>query len=181
MKGLLIGLVALGIPAVAAAQSPAAKTLAATMNVYVFPTKGQPAETQSQDEAACYKYAVDNVGTDPFALEKDAQANAQQAAAAKEQAAGAKSGAGVRGAVGGAAAGALIGGVAGDDAGKGAAVGAAAGAVVNRRRARNTEAAAGAQADAQKASADQATGEQLANFKKAFSVCLEAKEYMVKF
>lgn len=181
MKSLLIGLVAFGIPAIAVAQSPAAKTLAATMNVYVFPNKGQKPEQQSQDESACYKYAVENVGTDPFALEKDAQAAAQQAAAAKQQAASAKSGSGVRGAVGGAAAGALIGGVAGDDAGKGAAVGAAAGAVVNRRRARNTEVAAGAQADADKASADQATAQQLENFKKAFSVCLEAKEYMVKY
>ena len=43
------------------------KTLAATLNVYAFPTKGQTPERQSQDEAACYQYAVTSTGTDPFA------------------------------------------------------------------------------------------------------------------
>ena len=37
------------------------------------------------------------------------------------------------------------------------------------------------QAQAQGAAQQQATAEQVGNFKKAFSVCLEAKEYMVKF
>ena len=44
-----------------------------------------------------------------------------------------------------------------------------------------------AQAQAQQQTAtqaeqrEQATAEQLSNFKKAFSVCLEAKDYMVKY
>jgi hypothetical protein len=186
MQRLLIALVA-AAPAIALAQTPpapappSAKTLAATMNVYVFPTKGQTASKQSEDEASCYGYAVQNTGSDPFELRKQTQQHAQQADAAKQQAQAARSGAGVRGALGGAAAGALVGEVAGDDAGKGAAVGAAAGAVINRRRARVAESQAGAQADTQKAQADQATAQQLENFKKAFSVCLEAKNYMVKF
>jgi hypothetical protein len=185
MQRLLIALVA-AAPAIALAQTPstppsAAKTLAATMNVYVFPTKGQSASKQSEDEASCYGYAVQNTGSDPFELRKQTQQHAQQADAAKEQAHAARGGAGVRGALGGAAAGALVGEVASDDAGKGAAVGAAAGAVLNRRRARIAESQAGAQADTQKAQADQATAQQLENFKKAFSVCLEAKNYMVKF
>ena len=33
----------------------------------------------------------------------------------------------------------------------------------------------------QSAAAQQATAQQLENFKKAFSVCLEAKKYMVKY
>ena len=38
-----------------------------------------------------------------------------------------------------------------------------------------------AQAEQQAQQAKAATEEQLTNFKKAFSVCLEAKKYMVKF
>jgi hypothetical protein len=40
-----------------------------------------------------------------------------------------------------------------------------------------------AEAEVQQSSAQaqQATAEELANFKKAFSVCLEAKDYMVKY
>jgi len=37
------------------------------------------------------------------------------------------------------------------------------------------------QAKEQGAAQQQATAEQVGNFKKAFSVCLEAKEYMVKY
>jgi hypothetical protein len=149
------------------------KTLAATMNVYVFPASGQPASQQSKDETECYNWAVQNTGTDPFQLAKQAQ----QAQAPAAQPAGATPGSGVRGAARGAAGGALIGGIAGD-AGKGAAIGAATGAVVNRSRSRR----ANTEAQQQQASAtQQATAEQLENFKKAFSVCLEAKKYTVKY
>jgi hypothetical protein len=171
----------------ALAQAPPAaapagqKTLAATLNVYAFPTKGQAPEQQSQDEAACYQYATQSTGSDPFALQKQAQQTAQQTAQAEQQIAQAGKGAGVKGAVGGAAAGALIGEVASDDAGKGAAYGAAAGAVVARRGARRKQEAATEQVQAQGAQAQQATAAQIDNFKKAFSVCLEAKNYMVKY
>ena len=75
------------------------KTLAATINVYVFPTKGQDATQQSQDEAACYNWAVQNTGTDPFNLAKQEQQNEQNAAAAKQQAASTGQGAGAAGVV----------------------------------------------------------------------------------
>ena len=45
------------------------------------------------------------------------------------------------------------------------------------QQAQNATQGAGAQGAAQQ----QATAEQIDNFKKAFSVCLEAKEYMVKY
>ena len=63
----------------AVAPASSQKTLAATMNVYVFPTAGQPTEQQSTDEAACYGWAVQNTGGDPFALQKQAQQSQQQA------------------------------------------------------------------------------------------------------
>jgi hypothetical protein len=165
----------------AVAPASGQKTLAATMNVYVFPTAGQSTEQQSTDEASCYGWAVQNTGTDPFELSKEAQANEQQAAQAEQQASTVGQGAGAAGAVRGAAVGALIGEIASDDAGKGAAYGAAAGAIAGRRRARRARSEAQAQAEVQASQAQQATAEQLENFKKAFSVCLEAQGYMVKF
>ncbi len=156
-------------------------SLASTMDVYVFPAKGQESSQQSQDEAACYDWAVDNAGVDPFDLSKQSEADQQQAQAEQEAAKGAGRGSGARGALGGAAAGALIGEIADDDAGEGAAWGAAVGAIHGRRQGRRAEAQAQQQATAQASQREQVTAEQLSNFKKAFSVCLEAKDYMVKY
>ncbi len=157
------------------------KSLASTIKVYVFPTIGQTAEQQSTDEATCYNWAVQNTGSDPFALQKQAQQTQQQADQAQQQIDQAGKGAGAVGAVGGAAAGALIGEIVSDDAGKGAAYGAAAGLIMARRRTRQAKAEASQQVEQQEQQAQQATTEQVQNFKKAFSVCLEAKNYMVKF
>lgn len=157
------------------------KTLAATLNVYVFPTTGQTTEQQSTDEATCYNWAVQNTGSDPFTLQKEAQQQAQQTQAAQQQAQQAGKGSGAVGAVGGAAVGALVGEIASDDAGKGAAVGAVAGLLVGSRKGKQAKTQATQQATQQAQQAQQATAEQVENFKKAFSVCLEAKKYMVKY
>jgi uncharacterized protein YcfJ len=174
-------IVIVGAPLAVAQDAPAQKSLSSTMNVYVFPSEGQSASEQSQAEAECYNWAVQNTGTDPFDLAKQAQQQEQQAAAAKEQTKDVGKGAGAQGAVGGAAAGALIGGIASDDAGKGAAYGAAAGVLIGRRRGKQAQAQAEQQVEQQSQKAQSATAEQLENFKKAFSVCLEAKDYMVKY
>lgn len=184
--GIIVLLLLFATPDSAVGQTaPAAptgqKTLAATMNVYVFPNKGQKPEQQSQDEAACYTYANQQTGTDPFALQKQAQEQAAQTEQAKQQAQQAGKGAGAKGAVKGAAAGAVVGEIANDDAGKGAGYGAAAGVVAGRRKGKAATQQATQQAEQQGQQAQQATAEQLTNFKKAFSVCLEAKDYMVKF
>src|SRR5512143_2725225 len=68
------------------AQSSGQKSLAATLNVTAFPAAGQNAQQQSQDEAACYTWAVQNTGVDPFEAQKKA-AQQQQAAAQQQQAA----------------------------------------------------------------------------------------------
>jgi hypothetical protein len=179
------GLTVLAASTLANAQAPAPpsgqKTLAATIGVYVFPSKGQDASQQSKDESECYNWAVQNTGTDPFQLAKQNEAAQQQAAQQKQQAAQAGAGAGAKGAVRGAAAGALVGEIASDDAGKGAAYGAAAGVIAGRQRAKGAQKQASAQADQQVQQTQAATAEGTANFKKAFSVCLEAKNYMVKF
>jgi hypothetical protein len=176
---ILVGLalvVLLGSPAQAQSQS-----LGSTMDVFIFPAEGQDSSQQSKDEAACYEWAVGNTGSDPFELSKQKDADAQQAQADQQAAAQAGQGAGARGAVRGAAAGALIGEIANDDASEGAAWGAAAGMVRGRRQSRAAQQQAQQQAAAQAEHREGATEQQLANFKNAFSVCLEAKEYMVKY
>ena len=85
----LIGLAAAGLvasPLQVAEAATGQKTLAATINVYVFPTEGQTAEVQSQHEVECYNWAVQNTGTDPFDLGKQAEQQKQQAAEAEQQA-----------------------------------------------------------------------------------------------
>ena len=181
MSALLIVLIASATWAQDTSSSTGQKSLAATMDVFVFPAKGQTPEQQSTHEAECYNWAVQNTGADPFDLAKKNEQAAQQAEQTKQQAAQATQGAGAKGAVKGAAAGALIGEIASNDAGKGAAYGAAAGVVAGRRRAKRGQQQANAQADQQLQQTQQASAEALANFKKAFSVCLEAKEYMVKY
>ena len=53
--------------------------------------------------------------------------------------------------------------------------------MAGRSRGRRAEQQAEQQVAQQSAAAQQATAQQLENFKKAFSVCLEAKKYMVKY
>ena len=182
-KTTLIAVLIVACAGLSLAQSQPAqqKSLAATIDVYVFPTEGQTSQQQSIDEAACYDWAVQNTGSDPFALQKQAQQAEQQADQAQQQIDQAGQGAGVKGAVGGAAAGALIGEIASDSAGEGAAWGALAGAVIARRRTAHAKAEASQQVEQQSQQAQQATAEQIESFKKAFSVCLEAKKYMVKY
>ncbi|TDJ48600.1 MAG: hypothetical protein E2O52_00505 [Gammaproteobacteria bacterium] len=181
MRRLILITFLVSLPFSTGVAQGSAKTLASTLEVFVFPTEGQASDQQSKDEAACYNWATDNTGNDPFELQKQTEQQAQQTDQQVQQAKSATQGAGVRGAARGAAAGALIGEIANDDAGKGAAYGAAAGAVMSRRRSRAASQQAQQQAQQQGAAQQQATAEQIDNFKKAFSVCLEAKDYMVKF
>lgn len=186
-RQILIGVcMATAITAGASAQTTAApasgqKSLAATMNVYVFPNAGQAANQQSKDEGECYQWAVGNTGLDPFELKKSSAQQAQQTEAAKQEAGQAGKGSTTRGALRGAAVGALIGGIADDEWGKGAAIGAGVGAVGGNVRGRKKDQTATAEVEAQAQQTQQATQAQLENFKKAFSVCLEAKKYMVKY
>ena len=181
MKQLILILCMAAMPLSTAIAQEGGKTLASTLEVFVFPTAGQAADQQSKDEAECYGWATTNTGSDPFDLQKQSEQQAQQTEQQMQQAQSATQGAGAKGAVKGAAAGALIGEITGGDAGESAAYGAAAGAVASRRRSRAASQQAQQQAAAQGAAQQQATAEQVGNFKKAFSVCLEAKEYMVKF
>ena len=163
-----------------AQNAPPQQSIAGTLQVYVFPAEGQDATQQSKDEAACYEWATQNTGVDPFAAQKQAEVAKQQAALQQQQAAKATQGAGAKGALGGAAAGALIGEIASNDAGEGAAWGAAAGAVMSRRRARHAEQTAQQGIEKQAEQAQAVTTEQIGGFKKAFAACVEGKKYIAK-
>lgn len=169
------------IAGAAVAQS-SQKSLAATLNVYAFPQKGQTAEQQSVAEADCYGWAVKNTGTDPFQLQKQSQAIQQQKGAAQQQAVeqAGNQGTVVKEAARGAALGALVGSISGE-AGKGAGYGAAAGVVAGNRRRRAEQQAAAQSVEQQSQQMQAGVAEQQGNFKKAFSVCLEGKGYMVKY
>ena len=181
MRYLIVISLLLTLPFSSVIAQESGKTLASTLDVFVFPTEGQAADQQSKDEAECYSWATSNTGSDPFELQKQGEQQAQQTEQQVAQAQSATQGAGAKGAVKGAAAGALIGEVTGGDAGESAAYGAAAGAISSRRRSRAASQQAQQQATQQGAAQQQATEEQVGNFKNAFSVCLEAKDYMVKF
>ena len=181
MKNLIPITLLLAIPLSSAIAEDSAKTLAATLDVFVFPTDGQAADQQSKDEGACYSWAAENTHSDPFQLQKDNEAAQAQSEQQVAQTKSATQGAGAKGVVKGAAAGALIGEVSGGDVGESAAYGAAAVGIASRRRARSANHQAEAQAKQQTEASNKATEEQVANFKKAFSVCLEAKDYLVKF
>jgi hypothetical protein len=175
-----IFLIAVVIFGVSAFAQTSQKTLAATLEIYAFPQKGQSASQQSQAESDCYNWAVTNVGADPFELQKQSQQQGQATQQAAAQASQQNQGNMGREVVKGAAVGTLIGGISGNE-GKGAAYGAAAGAIRGNRRNRAASAQAAQQVEAQGAQAQQATQQQMDNFKKAFSVCLEGKGYTVKY
>jgi hypothetical protein len=180
MTGRVRTLLLTGLVVCVATEQARAESLASTMEIYVFPKAGQDSAQQSMDEAACYEWAVENTGSDPFTLAEQAQTDTQQAQQEQQAAAQEGRGSAARGAVRGAAAGALIGEIASDDAGEGAAWGAAAGVVRGRRKGNRTQAEATQLAQAEAAQREAASEHQLANFTKAFSVCLEGKEYLVK-
>lgn len=157
------------------------KSLAATLQVYVFPSDGQSASQQSKDEGACYQWAAKETGSDPFDVQKHEAAVAQQEKEKTKEIESAGAGAGAKGGLGGAAAGALIGEVSHGDVGESAAIGAAVGVVAGRRKARHEKEEAAEQVQVQSQQAVQADEAKIASFKKAFSTCLEGKKYTVKY
>lgn len=131
---------------------------------YIYPTKGQTAEQQQSDEAACYTWAVQQTGFDPAHIPP--QPVAVKPSTTKT---GTTPGAGLRGAARGALMGELIAG----DAGTGAAVG--AGAARGQSRQQNKAAAKQTQQQQQAASQQQQEA-----FGKARAACLEGRGYTVK-
>jgi hypothetical protein len=176
-------------------------TVAAKLEVYAFPSQGQSTDQQAREEAECYAWAVRTTGYDAFSIQRQAEQHAavarqraaatqRNAEAARAQASQVGAGAGAQGAVAGAATGALIGSW-GANAGEGAAIGAVVGLIAGRARADSAQSQAEAQVDAridaqmqqqavQTERAQRAFDAKLDGFRKAFAVCMEAKDYTVE-
>ena len=157
------------------------RTLASTLEVYAYPKQGQSASQQSQDEAACYDWATGNTGIDPFDIRKDADEAARLAEAGSQPSDQSRRGAGARGALAGAATGAVVGEIVSDDAGDGAAIGAATGLIAARRHARREAMTVQAEAEVKAETQAQERADQVGQFRKAFTICLEARDYLVRY
>jgi len=167
------------VTGVAQAQTPAdeatadnATALARQLGLYVFPAKGQSTTQQTNDEAACYNWAVEQTGINPMAPAPNADSAAKVYA---EKMNAATQGAAVVGGAKGAAAGTAIGAIAGNT-GEGAAIGAVLGGLAGRRARKEAEQeaqVAGAQAAQNKEKQNMAT------FSRAMTACLTGKGYSV--
>ncbi len=145
-----------------------AQQMSAAWDLFVFPSGGQDADVQAVDERACLQWGQQATGVDPF----NPGAGVRVSAPAQGDEGAAAAGGALRGAVRGA----LIGNLADEDASDYAIAGALAGSVrgARAREAQNQRARAQAEAQAQAQAR-----ERLESFKKAFSACMQGKNYTV--
>jgi hypothetical protein len=159
----LVVFISMSYQAVKAQDNPG---IAKSLGLYVFPTKNQSSEQQATDQMDCYTWAKQQTGVDPMNPPKAQAAQVEKG----------PDGSALIGAAGGAAAGAAIGAIAGD-AGEGAAIGAVVGGL---RRKRQSMAHQQQQQAANNQAATASDQEQMGNYKKAFTACMEAKGYTVQ-
>lgn len=142
----------------------------AQSSLYIYPKSGQSKEQMAKDKGECTQWAVEQSGFDPAKPDAPIAPPPQQAG---------PDGTAIKGAAKGAALGA-IGGAIGGDAGKGAAIGAgvggAAGVLGKAGQARQN------QQQYQQAQANQQAQRQAgqAEWNRAYTVCLEGRNYQVK-
>jgi len=146
---------------------PGSAGMARAQSIYqkpvVYPARGQSINQQTSDDSACYGWARQQSGIDPYRV---ASSPLPVIVPGGER---------VRGAAGGAAAGAVVGAIAGD-AGKGAATGAAVGTVaggVAHRQQRRQAVAASAQMQANNEWA-------LTSYWNAWRACMTGRGYSVQ-
>ena len=154
-----LGLLALLLPSTVLA------SLAGSVGLFVYPSNNQTAEQIEQDDYQCYAWAKDQTGFDPINAKPPEEVAASNPGA---------DGSAMRGALRGAARGAIIGEIADDDASKGAEIGAAMGAMRGRSHSRHQSSQQAANQNAQNQSQYDSRQN---DFKKAMSLCLEARGY----
>jgi hypothetical protein len=142
---------------------PPVKGMANTVGLYVYPQKQQSATQQLTDEQQCYNNAKTQTGFDPDAAAPAAKTQDQSSGKDHAAAKGAARGAAISGATGG-------------DAAQGAERGAILGGARAKRQEKQKSEQAEKQADATKTQEQQ----NLDNFKRALSSCLDARGYSVK-
>ncbi|MEZ2353508.1 glycine zipper domain-containing protein [Caballeronia sp. RCC_10] len=128
-----------------------------------YPSKGQSAQKQQQDDGACYSWAKSNTGIDPATASTAPPPQSGPAVGGGER---------VGGAARGAAGGAVIGAIAGD-AGKGAAIGATAGTMAGGARARQNRREQQANAQAQSQGA-------MSTYYRAWAACMQGRGYSIQ-
>lgn len=142
---------------------PPVKGMASTVGLYVYPQKEQRATQQLTDESQCYDNAKTQTGFNPDATTTGSKTQPQSDT--KDH-----------GAAKGAAHGAMIAGVTGGDAAVAAERGALIGGVRARRKKKQQDEQAQKQADATRTQEQQ----NMDNFKKSMSACLDARGYSVR-
>jgi len=142
---------------------PPVKGMASTVGLYVYPQKHQSATQQLTDEQECYNDAKTQTGFNPDATTTGTQSQTQNSS--KDH-----------GAAKSAARGAAISGAAGGDPAVGAERGAMIGAARSRRKEQQQEEQAQKQANATKTQEQQ----NMDNFKRSMSACLDARGYSVR-
>ena len=134
------------------------------LNLYVFPKGEKTPAQQLKDDTDCFNSARAQSSYDGKVADSSV-------APPREQTGGA-----IKGAIGTAAVGTVIGAIAGN-AGKGAAIGAGVGLVGGNANQREANRAARERAAAEEA---QRKGTAVADLKRAFTACMDAKGYSVK-
>lgn len=159
----VVAVITLFVLATGYGTASAEQSLASSLGVIPYPTRGQSPAHQQQDEGECFAWARQQAGIDPFAVASAPPPPSGPAVGGGER---------IRGAARGAAGGAIIGSVAGDTS-DGLTIGAAVGALAGGRQARQNRQAKAQQAEDAKSGAIQ-------HFNKAFGACLEGRGYVVK-
>ena len=170
--------------------SGASQNALSAKQLYIYPNKGQPEEQQAKDRYECYQWAVKNTGVDPNTLEAP-RGLAQVRVAIPENP---KQGASAKGTIIGGATGAVIGSL-DDGHGRrhhshtaegfiiGAIVGSIIGSSVERKGAIDAREAARAEArekEQKNAEARAQYEKAIDSYGRAFSACMEAREYTVR-
>ena len=161
---IFLAMVLVSAPAIGQQTPGNSKNAESILGVYVYPKAKQDAATQASDSRSCYDSAQERTGIDPTAPPPPVEPVAKQRGGA------------VKGAAGGAARGAAMGAIF-DEAGDGAAAGALGGAMRGRRAQKKAHAAAEQQAAQQSKAAME---ERMSTFKRAFSACMDARDYSVQ-
>jgi hypothetical protein len=142
---------------------PPIKGMAYTVGLYVYPQKQQSATQQLTDEQQCYNDAKTQTGFNPDAVTPGTATTAQNTT--KDH-----------GAAKGAARGAAISGATGGDPAAGAERGAMIGGMRSKHKEKQQEQQTEKQADATKTQEQQ----NMDNFKRSMSACLDARGYSVR-
>lgn len=168
MKNLKLSLIAIAVLIFSNSfsQTDQSQGISKSLGYYIIPNNGQDTATTQKDESDCFLWAKEQSGYDPLNPPTVTAAPVDKSA----------DGSAIKGAARGAAAGAAIGAISGNS-GDGAAYGAIAGGLRGRRAKKQNDAA---QEQANNQAVENKKTALLADYKKAYTLCIESKGYSIK-